>query len=107
MPAKCNAAPRIRHFQNRSASVTNTISEAGINIEGARVSTTRDQKALQSFDLTVSDVDTLNAVMKKLERIRGVQCGDALRGLGDGKRRGVRCRVAHEGADVAEAPVLE
>ena len=61
------------------ASVTNTISEAGINIEGARVSTTQDQKALQSFDLTVSDVQTLNAVMKKLERIRGVLSVERLR----------------------------
>ena len=61
------------------ASVTNTISEAGINIEGARVSTTKDQKALQSFDLTVSDVETLNAVMKKLERIRGVLSVERLR----------------------------
>ncbi len=61
------------------ATVTNTISEAGINIEGARVSTTRDQKALQSFDLAVSDVKTLNAVMKKIERIKGVLSVERLR----------------------------
>jgi GTP pyrophosphokinase len=54
------------------AAVTNTISDAGINIEGARVTTTRDQKAVHSFDLSVTDVAALNHVMKKLERIKGV-----------------------------------
>ena len=61
------------------ASVTNIISEAGINIEGARVTTTRDEKALHSFDLAVADVDTLNAVMKKIERIKGVLSVERLR----------------------------
>jgi GTP pyrophosphokinase len=61
------------------ANVTNTISEAGINIEGARVTTTRDQKALHSFDLAVADVKSLNAVMKKIERIKGVLSVERLR----------------------------
>ena len=61
------------------ATVTNVISEAGINIEGARVTTTRDRKALHSFDLAVSDVASLNGVMKKIERIKGVQSVERLR----------------------------
>jgi len=61
------------------ATVTNTISQAGLNIEGARVTTTRDQKALHSFDLAVSDVATLNDVMKRIERIKGVLSVERLR----------------------------
>ncbi len=61
------------------AVVTNTISEAGINIEGARVTTTRDQKALQTFDLAVSDLATLNTVMKQIGRIKGVLSVERLR----------------------------
>jgi len=61
------------------ATVTNTISQAGLNIEGARVTTTRDQKALHSFDLSVSDVATLNDVMKRIERIKGVLSVERLR----------------------------
>jgi len=47
-----------------------SISGAGINIEGARVTTTTDQKAVHSSDLSITDVASVNAVMKRIERIR-------------------------------------
>jgi GTP pyrophosphokinase len=59
--------------------VTQTISEAGVNIGAARISTTPDSKALQTFDLWVTDVGTLNAVMKQISKIKGVLSVDRLR----------------------------
>ena len=61
------------------AKVTKTISAAGVNIRAARVSTTSDQKSLQTFDLWVTDVGTLNAVMKQIGKIKGVISVDRLR----------------------------
>jgi GTP pyrophosphokinase len=54
------------------AQVTKSISQAGINIGGARVTTQPDQKANHTFDLWVADVKSLTAVMKEIQRIRGV-----------------------------------
>ena len=54
------------------AKVTKTISAAGINIGAAQISTTEDAKAVQTFDLWVNDVATLNAVMKEIGRIKGI-----------------------------------
>jgi GTP pyrophosphokinase len=61
------------------AKVTKTISAAGINIGAARVTTSADQKAIQTYDLWVHDVDTLNSVMKEIERTRGVLSVERLR----------------------------
>jgi len=61
------------------AKVTKTISAAGVNIGAARVSTTSDQKSLQTFDLWVTDVEMLNAVMKQIGKIKGVISVDRLR----------------------------
>jgi len=54
------------------AKVTKTISAAGVNIGAARVTTHPDRTATQSFDLWVTDVRTLAAVMKEIERIKGI-----------------------------------
>jgi GTP pyrophosphokinase len=54
------------------AAVTKSISSAGLNIDEARVHTTPEQKAVSDFDVWVKDVRTLNAVMKEIERIKGV-----------------------------------
>ena len=59
--------------------VTKTISAAGINIGAARVTTSADLKAVQTFDLWVSDVGTLTAVMREIGRIRGVVTVERLR----------------------------
>jgi GTP pyrophosphokinase len=61
------------------AKVTKTISAAGINIGAAQVSTTEGAKAIQTFDLWVTDVASLNAVMKEIGRIKGVLSVERLR----------------------------
>jgi GTP pyrophosphokinase len=61
------------------AKVTKTISAAGINIGAARVTTSRDRRAIHTFDLWVTDVATLNSIMKQIERVRGVRSVERLR----------------------------
>jgi len=61
------------------AQVTKTISAAGVNIGAARVTTTPDHKAIQTFDVWVTDAETLNEVMKQIGRIKGVLSVDRLR----------------------------
>jgi GTP pyrophosphokinase len=62
------------------ASVTRSISAAGINIEGARITTAHGRDATQLFELTVRDVRSLNAVMQQLEKIKGVRSVERVRG---------------------------
>ena len=54
------------------ATVTKSISAAGVNIDGARVSTGSDDKAVSTFELWVKDAGTLEAVMKEIKRVKGV-----------------------------------
>ncbi|HEY5659068.1 MAG TPA: TGS domain-containing protein, partial [Myxococcota bacterium] len=54
------------------ASITKSIAARGINIGAARVTTSRDHRAELTFDVFVGNVDTLNSVMKEIERIKGV-----------------------------------
>ncbi|RIK89245.1 MAG: GTP pyrophosphokinase, partial [Proteobacteria bacterium] len=54
------------------AKITKSISTAGVNIGAARVKTNSDQTAMHEFDLWVADLRALNAVMKEIERVRGV-----------------------------------
>jgi len=61
------------------ALVTKTISSRDINIGAARITTTPDRKAVQTFDLFVNDVETLNSVMKEIGKIKGVQSVERLR----------------------------
>ena len=61
------------------AKITKTISSAGVNIGAARIVTHADRTATQSFDLWVKDVGTLNAVMKEIGRIKGVQRVERMR----------------------------
>jgi GTP diphosphokinase / guanosine-3',5'-bis(diphosphate) 3'-diphosphatase len=61
------------------AKITKTISSAGVNIGAARIVTHADRTATQSFDLWVSDVRTLNAVMKEIGRIKGVHRVERMR----------------------------
>jgi GTP pyrophosphokinase len=65
---------RVRSIDQKGllAKVTKTISSAAINIDAAKVTTGQDQKATQTFDLWVTDVGTLNAVMKQIGKIKGV-----------------------------------
>jgi GTP pyrophosphokinase len=61
------------------ATVTKSISAAGVNIDGARVSTGSDDKAVSTFDLWVKDTRTLDAVMKEIGRVKGVVSVERLR----------------------------
>jgi GTP pyrophosphokinase len=61
------------------ANVTKTISGAGVNIGSANITTSEDHKAVQTFELWVTDVSTLNAVMKQIGRIKGVLGVDRVR----------------------------
>jgi GTP pyrophosphokinase len=61
------------------AQVTRTISQAGINIGGARVSTDEERRATQTFDLWVTDLESLSRVMKEIGRIRGVHSVERVR----------------------------
>jgi GTP pyrophosphokinase len=72
VPRKIKVRVRSLDQPGLLAKVTKTIYGAGVNIGAANVSTTTDQKSIQTFDLWVKDVDTLNGVMKQIGRIKGV-----------------------------------
>ena len=55
------------------AKITKSIAGTNVNIGAARVSTNNaDQTAVHEFDLWVTDLRALKAVMKEIERVRGV-----------------------------------
>jgi guanosine-3',5'-bis(diphosphate) 3'-pyrophosphohydrolase len=54
------------------AAISKQISAEGVNIRGARIFQTGENRAAQTFDLAVQDRRHLDAVMRKLSRIRGV-----------------------------------
>ena len=62
------------------ARITKSIAATGVNIGGARVATSDDKTAIHDFDLWVADLRSLNAVMKEIERVRGVQSVERVRG---------------------------
>jgi guanosine-3',5'-bis(diphosphate) 3'-pyrophosphohydrolase len=62
------------------ADITKSISSAGINITDARITTEKDGQAVQNFQILVSDAGTLNAVMKKIEKVKGVLSVERIRG---------------------------
>jgi GTP pyrophosphokinase len=62
------------------AKVTNSISAAGINISGVKVNIDDKERAIQSYELWVSNTRTLDAVMKELSKVKGVLSVDRLRG---------------------------
>jgi len=79
MPHRIKMRVRSADQPGLLAKITKTISAAGVNIAGARVSTSDDQKSQQTFDLWVNDVGTLNAVMKQIGKIKGVVSVDRIR----------------------------
>jgi len=64
------------------AKITNTISAAGINIGSAKVSTEdlAGNGAEQTFELWVTDVQTLGKVMREIRKVRGVRSVERVRG---------------------------
>jgi GTP pyrophosphokinase len=61
------------------AKITKSISALGVNIGAARVRTRADATAEHEFDLWVSDLRALQAVMKEIERVRGVLSVERMR----------------------------
>ena len=55
------------------AKISQTISEAGVNISSASCKTTPGERAVNDFEVTIADVKQLNAVMRSIERLDGVQ----------------------------------
>jgi GTP pyrophosphokinase len=62
------------------AQITNSISDAKINIGAAKITTDQGQYAVQNFELWISDLQTLNDVMKKIRKVKGVLSVDRVRG---------------------------
>ena len=55
------------------AAISQTISAAGLNISQASCRTTPGERAVNDFEVTIADLKELNAVMRSIERIEGVQ----------------------------------
>ncbi len=79
-PRRVRVRVRSRDEPGLLARVTRSISGEGINIGGARVSTEKNNQAVQDFDLWVSDLRSLNDVMLKIEKVRGVLSVERVRG---------------------------
>jgi guanosine-3',5'-bis(diphosphate) 3'-pyrophosphohydrolase len=62
------------------AKITSTISAEGVNIGAATITTAQSQIAVQSFEIWVGDVSKLNALMKKIGKVKGVLSVDRVRG---------------------------
>ncbi len=54
------------------ANMSQAFSAAGVNISQAHCTTSDDQRAINTFQVLVSNVDQLNRAMKNIERIKGV-----------------------------------
>ena len=61
------------------AEVSNRISAEGINIGGGRITTSGENRAVQTFDLAVKDRKHLDTVIKQLSKIRGVLSVERIR----------------------------
>jgi len=55
------------------AKLSQTFSEAGLNISQASCRTTPGERAVNEFEISIADLKQLNAVMRNLEKIDGVQ----------------------------------
>ena len=74
-----NAASRIARIRvvcsdrpGMLAKMTEAISEQGSNIAGASIRINDDKTATNSFDVEIKDLAQLRAVMKALERVKGI-----------------------------------
>ncbi len=54
------------------ANMSQSFSAAGVNIKQAHCLTTDDQRAVNTFEVMVSNVDQLNRAMRNIEKIKGV-----------------------------------
>ena len=61
------------------ASISKSMSQAGVNIAQAQIRTTSDKRAINTFEVSIHDADHLNAVIKQLEKIQGVVSVERIR----------------------------
>ncbi len=54
------------------ASITDAITHEGVNISAASVRTTEDKTAINTFELQLKDVNQLRAVIKSLQKLKGI-----------------------------------
>lgn len=54
------------------ANMTEAITDKGVNITQALVRTSEDHKAINTFDVEISDIHQLRQVLQNLEKVRGV-----------------------------------
>ena len=52
--------------------MTDVFAALGVNIHNAQIRTTRDLKAICTFDVNIKNTSQLNQVMLELQKIRGV-----------------------------------
>ena len=64
------------------AELTRTIGKMNVNITGADIKTTRQDRGLITLDVAVEDAGQLHNVMTSIERVRGVISVDRVRSLG-------------------------
>jgi len=54
------------------ADISNTFSKKGVNISQANCRSTGDDRAVNTFEVVISDLKQLNELMRNIERLRGV-----------------------------------
>ncbi|MBW2279677.1 MAG: bifunctional (p)ppGpp synthetase/guanosine-3',5'-bis(diphosphate) 3'-pyrophosphohydrolase [Deltaproteobacteria bacterium] len=54
------------------AAISNTISAQGVNIDGGKITTSRDNRAVQTFELAIPDRKHLDAVIRAVSKVKGV-----------------------------------
>ena len=54
------------------AAVSNKISDQGVNIDAGQITTSGNNRAVQTFQLSVKNRRELDSVIKQLTKIRGV-----------------------------------
>lgn len=54
------------------ADISNTFSKKGVNISQANCRSTGDDRAVNTFEVVISDLKQLNELMRTIERLRGV-----------------------------------
>ena len=58
------------------ADISRSITSSEVDIRRASVMTTRDQRAICDFEVSVNDADHLASLMKSIGKVRGVQSGE-------------------------------
>jgi GTP pyrophosphokinase len=52
--------------------MSEAFTDQGVNISSAQIRSTKDSKAVSTFEVNVKDISHLNKVMKILESVKGV-----------------------------------